>query len=420
MRLGEKIDRANAEAVSKMLASRPVWVDVRPLKEVVTLPGARTLTHSGPPVSLGAMSGAQFGACIAAAVFEGWAPNAEEAEFYYDEPGELYIHTNHSLGGVGPMAGVATPNMPVFVIEERGEGPRKGALAYACLEEPRMNFGGFDDEALRIRRAWRDELGPLLGAAVRASGGIALDDIMARALHRGDELHNRPAAATQLMLGALLPALVRLDAARDAVVRAIEWIRDDEIFFLSLAMGAAKLIADAGRGVEDSTLVVAMARNGTEFGIQLSGTGDRWFTAKSPEVKGLFLPGYGTADAGLDMGDSAITETVGLGAFVLQGAPAITEMLGITVADAARISALMRKITVSSHPRFTTPALDFRGAPFGIDLRKVLDTNITPFIDTAIAHKEPGHPVLGAGLVEAPLECFTKAALAFGKDREIV
>jgi hypothetical protein len=387
----QRIDAANQEAVRRMLAARPWWVDVRPLGDMQP----HEIHHSGPPVTWERMSGAQRGAVRCAMRFEGWDGV---------DPAALQLSPNHQHGGVGPMAGVVSPSMPVFIVEDRAGGCR----AYAALEEPRMNFGAYDDAALALRRYWRDELAPALGEAIRKRGGLDLVPLIARALHRGDELHNRPAAATSLMLVELAPDLPR---------HAVEYIRDDEIFFLSLSMGASKLIADAARNVEDSTVVTAMARNGTDFGIQVSALGDAWFTAPSPVARGLFLSGFGVADAGADMGDSAITETVGLGGFVLQGAPAINEMLGVTAAEAWESAAEMTEIATALHPTWTLPALDFRGAPLGIDVRKVVDTGILPLIDTAIAHREPGHPIIGAGLTRPPMECFTKALRAFAEGR---
>jgi len=383
----ERIKAANDEAIRRMLAARPFWIDV------ATIPmGPRDIHHSGPPITWERMSGAQRGAVRCAARFEGWS----------DDPSTFAFSPNHAHGGVGPMAGVVSPSMPVFILEDRNGGRR----AYAALEEPRMNFGAFDDAAVALRVFWRDELAPALASAIRKRGGLDLVPLIARALHRGDEMHNRPAAATSLMLNELAADLPR---------NAIDYIRDDEIFFLSLSMGASKLIADAARDVDDSTIVTAMARNGTDFGIQVSALGDRWFTAPSPVARGLFLSGYSPADAGADMGDSAITETVGLGGFVLQGAPAIDEMLGVSAAEAWEAAAEMTEITTALHPSWTLPALDFRGAPVGIDIRKVVDRGILPIIDTAIAHREPGHPIIGAGLTRPPMECFTKALRAFAE-----
>ncbi len=414
MRLGERIDAANREAVSRMTGARPAFVDVLPLRDAVPGLAPRTVTHAGPPVTWERMCGAQRGAVLAAILFEGWASNAPEA-MAIAAAGGVDLVPNHHLGGVGPMAGVASPSMPVFVVDDRGTGRR----VYAALEEPRMNFGAHDGEALALRGWWRDVLGPALARAVRAAGGVDLVALISRALHRGDELHNRPAAATGLLLAALAPDLFA--TSPPDVARAVfEYVAADEIFFLSLSMGASKAAADAARDVPDSTLVTAMARNGTDFGIRVSGLGDRWFTAPSPSVTGLFLPGYGPADAGRDMGDSAITETAGLGGMVLVGAPAIFEMVGATAAQAFGFAREMAEITVARHPLFTAPILDFAGTPVGIDVRKVVETGILPVIDTAIAHREPGHPILGAGLTRPPLDCFTAALRAFARERGIV
>lgn len=410
MNLRDTIDTANAEAVRRMTTARPIWTDVRAARDVVRDMGERDVLHSGPPVTWERMSGAQRGAVLCAILFEGWAANAEEAASLAASNG-IHLSPNHHHGGVGPMAGVVSPSMPVFVVEDRSTG----RTAYAALEEPRMNFGAHDEAALALRRFWRDELAPTLAAAIRAHGGLDLVPLIARALHRGDEMHNRPAAATSLMLLDIIPAMLRAGIPQDAAIKAIEYIHEDEIFFLSLSMAASKLAADSAHGIEHSTIVTAMARNGTDFGIRVSGTGDQWFTAPSPVAKGLFLAGFGESDAGRDMGDSAITETAGIGGLVLIGAPAIFEMVGSTAADAFGFAEEMTTITAGKHPLYTIPILDFRAAPVGIDIRKVVDSGILPVIDTAIAHKEPGHPIIGAGLTRPPMECFTAALRGFAE-----
>jgi hypothetical protein len=228
----------------------------------------------------------------------------------------------------------------------------------------------------------------------------------------GDEAHNRNRAATSLLLRTLLPALIELDEPAADTAAVARFIAGNDHFYLNLAMPAAKAAADAAAGVERSSIVVAMARNGTEFGIRLSGTGDHWFTGPSGMIDGLYLPGFGPEDANPDIGDSTITETVGLGGFAMAAAPAIVALVGGTVQEAMGYSKTMNAITTANNPNVTIPALDFMGVPSGIDVRKVIETGILPLINTAIAHKEPGIGMIGAGIVHPPVEAFQQAILA--------
>jgi hypothetical protein len=244
---------------------------------------------------------------------------------------------------------------------------------------------------------------------------LELKPLIAKALQMGDELHNRPMAASSLFANAMAVAMVEADVAKESLLGTLKYITNHELLCLGLSMGAGKASADPAQGIEFSTVVVAMARNGSEFGIRVSGLGGDWFTAPSPRVSGLYLPGYSEKDAGCDMGDSAITETVGWGGFVLAGATGILALVGGTPEEAMKYSQDMRQITVSTSPNYRMPIFSFQGTPVGIDIRKVVQTGITPIIDTAIAHKNPGYPIIGAGLVRAPLECFQKALKAFGQ-----
>jgi hypothetical protein len=281
--------------------------------------------------------------------------------------------------------------------------------------EGRQQFGDYSEGALDALRSWRKTWAPALRRGLRQINGLSLKPIIAKALHMGDELHNRPVAASSLFANAMAAPMVKAGVRKKDLLNTLGYLANHELFFLGLSMSAAKASADPAHGIEYATIVTAMARNGTEFGIRVSGLGEEWFTAPSPVITGLFLPGYGEGDAGLDMGDSAITETVGWGGFVLGGAPGILSLVGGTAEEARAYSQEMRQITAASHPAFTMPALGFAGAPVGIDIRKVVQTNILPVIDTAMAHKEPGHSIIGAGLVRPPMECFKKALLSFGK-----
>ncbi|MCS7216766.1 MAG: DUF1116 domain-containing protein [Candidatus Bipolaricaulota bacterium] len=412
----ERIEEANAEAARRMIAGDPVLVDVAPAREVIPAfqDGRKLILHSGPPVTWERMAGAQKGSAVAIALFEGWAKTPQEA-WELLASGEVAFAPNHAHRAVGPMAGTISPSLPVFVVENKAFGNR----AFCRPVEDRQQFGDYSPGAVETLWRWRDVFGPALRAALRTCGGLPLKPLIARALEMGDELHNRQVAASSLLANALAIPLLEAHLPREQLLATLRLLVNHPVFFLGPAMAAAKAIADPARNIPYATVVVAMARNGTEFGIQVSGLGDEWFTAPAPPVQGLLFPGYRPEDAGLDMGDSAITETVGWGAFVLGGAPGILSLVGGTVAQALAYTREMREITVAVHPEFRIPALDFQGIALGIDIRKVGRTGITPLIDTAIAHKDPGHPKIGAGLVRAPFECFKKALLRFAEKYEV-
>lgn len=406
----EKIAAANEEAVRRINAAEPVLVDIAPAGEVIPGLTDRMALHAGPPIDWPGMCGAQRGAVIGMVLFEGWARSADEAVRLL-ERGDVRFDPNHHHQAVGPMAGTITTSMPVFVVENKTVGNR----AFCRQVEGRQQFGDYSEEALATLRQWRDIWAPTLRQGVRRMGGLNLKPIIAKALQMGDELHNRPVAATSLFGNAMALAMVDAGVPTGELMATLRHLTFNEFFFLGLSMASAKASADAAHGIEFSTVVTAMARNGTEFGIRVSGLRDEWFTGPAPPIEGLYLTGYGPQDAGRDMGDSAITETVGWGGFVLGGAPGILSLVGGTPQQALGFSQQMREITAGTSPTYRIPALGFEGAPVGIDVVKVVRTGILPVIDTAIAHKEPGHPKIGAGLVRPPMECFEKALMRFGE-----
>ena len=406
----EKIAAANTEAVKRINAADPGLVDIAPAGEVIAGLGDRMILHSGPPIDWQRMCGAQRGSMIGVALFEGWAKSAEEATRLL-EKGEIQFEPNHHHQAVGPMAGTISKSMPVWVVENKSFGNR----AFCRQVEGRQQFGDYSDAALQGLRLWRDVWAPALREGIRRLGGLGLKPIIAKALQMGDELHNRPVAASSLFANAMAAPMIEAGVEKDKLLSTLGLLRNHELIFLGLSMAAGKASADPARGIDYSTVVVAMCRNGTEFGIRVSALGDEWFTAPSPRVNGLYLPGFSEKDAGLDMGDSAITETVGWGGFVLAGATGILSLTGGTPEEAMTCSREMRQITVGLSPNYQMPVFGFQGAPVGIDIRKVVQTGIAPIIDTAIAHKEPGHPVIGAGLLRAPLDCFKKALVSFGR-----
>jgi hypothetical protein len=406
----QRIEVANLETVRRINAADPVLVDIAPAGEVIPGLQDRMILHSGPPIDWHQICGAQRGAMIGMVLFEGWAESGEEA-LKLLESGAIKIEPNHHHHAVGPMAGTISLSMPVWVVENKTFGNR----AFCRQVEGRQQFGDYSDPALQGLRLWRDIWAPSLRKGILQMGGFPLKPIIAKALQMGDELHNRSMAASSLFANAVMAPMIEGGVKMDHLLSTINYITNHELLFLGLSMASGKASADPAMGIEDSTVVVAMARNGTEFGIRVSSLGDEWFTAPSPKVDGLYLPGYTEKDAGVDMGDSAITETVGWGGFVLCGATGILSLVGGTPEEAMAYNQEMRQITVTTSPHYRMPMLGFQGAPVGIDIRKVVQTGIAPIIDTAIANKNPGHSIIGAGMVRAPMECFKKALLSFGR-----
>lgn len=410
MEIRQKIEEANQVAVQRIITGNPVLVDIAPAIEVIPGMKDKMITHSGPPIAWEKMCGAQRGAIIGEVLFEGWAKTIKEAIALLDK-GAITLEPNHHHQAVGPMAGTISANSWVYVVENKTFGNK----AYCRQVEGMQQFGDYSEKAVDGLRDWRDIFAPSLRAALKAEGEIPLIPIITKALQMGDELHNRNTASSALFGNEIAVGLAKAGLSTDKQISTLYLLKNHDLIFLGLSMAAGKAIADPARNVDYSTMVTAMCRNGTEFGIRVSGLGDEWFTAPSPFVNGLYIPGYSEKDAGLDMGDSAITETVGWGGFVLGGATGILSLVGGTPEEALGYTREMRTITIGTHPTYKMPIFGFEGAPVGIDIRKVVQTNSTPIIDTAIANKEPGYPKIGGGLVRAPLECFKKALIAYSR-----
>ena len=408
----EGVESANRAALEKILVADPVLADVARAGGLIpALDAGRLLLHAGPPIEWQQMCGPLRGAVCGAIVFEGWAADLAAAETLAATGGVRFA-ANHQFGAVGPMTGITTRSMPLLVVENRAFGNR----ALCAINEgvgKVMRFGGNDAEVL-MRLAWlRDEFGVLLGKALRSSGGVALSPLIARGLTMGDEMHQRNVACTSLLLRALAPHLAR---AGDSA-RSFEFIAGNDQFFLNVAMAMGKSILDPASGVAGSTLVTAMARNGTDFGIRVAALGNRWFTAPVEMPQGLYFPGFSAADANPDIGDSAILEAIGLGAFAMAAAPAVAGFVGAGgFKDAVGYTREMSEITATSNPKWAIPALEFAGTPLGIDVRRVVETGIAPAINTGIAHRQAGVGQVGAGVARAPLACFEKALLALAAD----
>jgi uncharacterized protein DUF1116 len=409
----DRIAEANDEAVQRMQEARPVVVGVGTAGDVLPGMTTRTFLHAGPPIEWPDMSGPMRGAIIAAAIFEGLAADPDDA-VRKAERGEFEFAPGHEHNALGPMAGVISPSMPVWIVENVSHGNRAHCTFSEGLGGP-FRFGAFDESVIERLHWIRSVLARVIAAALeRLPQPLDLRATNAQALEMGDEVHNRPVAGSSLFFRALAPALFESGEPSAEVAEVAHYLADDTFFYLNLSMVSGKATADAAAGIDHSTIVTAMARNGTEFGLRVSGTGDRWFTAPSSEIRGVYLPGYRREDANRDLGDSTITETIGLGGFAWAAAPAIIHFAGIAAEDALRASLAMYEITWSESINYRLPALGYRGTPLGIDCRKVVATGILPVADTGVAHREPGVGIIGGGVVRPPMQPFTAAVKAIG------
>ena len=407
------VEAANQKAFDAYAAAQPVLEGIGVARDHIPGMTDRMLLHAGPPIDWPRMCGPMQGAIAGAILLEGWTDDLGAAH-RLAASGAIRFAPCHDHAAVGPMAGIISPSMPVFILRNAAGTNR----AYSNLNEGLgkvLRYGANSPEVLARLRWMRDTLAPTLAAGLKALGPVELKPIIAQALNMGDELHNRHGAASGQLLKKLAPALARSGAPLADVAAATEFIAGNDHFFLNLAMPACKAMLDAAHGVAGASMVTAMCRNGVEFGIRVSGTGSAWFTAPAPRVDGLYFPGYSKADAAGDLGDSAITETAGLGGFAMAAALAIVKFVGGTPEDALANTLAMRAITLGRNPAFTLPALNFGGTPAGIDVRKVVDTGILPVINTGIAHREAGVGQIGAGVTWAPMACFQQAVVALAR-----
>ena len=408
--IGRRVAAANATAVERLLAAQPMLVDVQPARDALGL-GDRQLLHAGPPIAWDRMCGPVQGAVIGAILFEGWATTPDAAAALVNA-GRIDLSPCHHHAAVGPMAGVISPTMPVVIVENAAAGTRACATLNEGLGKV-LRFGAYDPSVLARLRWFADVLGPALATALRSSGPLDLRSLTGQALQMGDEGHNRNVAATSLFTRSMAPAIVRTCDPSTAV-EVLDFLRGNDHFFLNLSMAACKSALDAAHGIAGSTVITAMARNGVEFGVRMSGTGDTWFTEPVSVPDGLYFPGYGPDDANPDLGDSAITETFGIGGFAMAAAPAIVRFVGGGPADALEFTRLMGRITLARNPSYALPPLGFIGTPTGIDARRVVDSGIAPVINTGIAHRQAGIGQIGAGIARAPLACFGAALIELG------
>jgi len=408
------IDQANQTAVERMMSARPMLKTVAIARDVIPDMKENLFLHAGPPIEWTRMSGPLRGAMIGAMLFEGIAKSEAEASSMA-ERGEVEFDSCHHHGAVGPMAGVISPSMKVYVVENVEHGNK----SFSNLNEGYgkvLRYGAYSDDVLKKLHWMNDVLGSALADALTQSNGIDLRALIAEALHMGDEGHNRNKAGSLIYLKLISPLLAKVVKDDTVESEVLQFIGDNALSVLNPVMAACKAMTDAAYGIEGCTIVTTMARNGTDFGIRVSGLGDKqWFTAPAEIPIGLFFSGFTQEDANPDIGDSAITETAGIGGFAMATAPAIVTFVGGTPKDATNATLEMYEITFAESKFFTMPTLDFRGTPTGIDLRKVVELGITPRINTGIAHKNAGVGQVGAGLVRPPLKIFEDALVAFAE-----
>jgi hypothetical protein len=415
------VEAATQASFQRYLQSQPVLVGVGLARQDIPGMEDRMLLHAGPPIAWHEMCGPMQGAIIGAILYERWAASAEEARKLAGS-GKVAFEPCHHHAAVGPMAGIISPSMPVWIVENADRGNR----AYSSMNEGLgkvLRFGANSKEVID-RLDWiASTLRPMIETGLKNLGPVEMKPLIAQALHMGDECHNRNVAATSLFFKRFAPAVLQSAVPHAQLAECLRFMAGNDHFFLNLSMASCKAMLDAAHGVKNSSLVTAMARNGVRFGIRISGTGDAWFQADALKIDGLYFSGYGPDDAARDLGDSAITETAGIGGFAMATAPAIVQFVGGTPSDAMANTMAMAHITVGCNNAFTLPVLNFSGTPAGIDARRVLDTSILPIINTGIAHKEAGIGQIGAGITHAPLDCFTRAiealaaAIGFGDSR---
>jgi hypothetical protein len=396
---------ANAEAVRRLTTSRPQLVAIERAGDALGLERGEFL-HAGPPIAWAEASGPVRGALLGAVVYEGMADSVEAAQALAPT---MSLAPAHSRRAVGPMAGVISPSMPVFVMHD----DVFGTTAYCTLNEGLgkvLRFGAYSQEVIDRLRWMERVLAPVLADTLRRHGPVDIPSILAQALQMGDEAHNRNRAGTSLFIREIVADLIELEFTAADHAAVLRFINGNDHFMLNLAMGMGKAAADSARDLPGSTMVVAMARNGTEFGLQTAGTADEWFTGPADVPEGLYFSGFSAEDANRDLGDSTIMETVGLGGFAMAAAPAIVRFVGGDVSAAIENTQRMYEITLDEHPLYQIPVLGFRGTPVGIDVTLVCRTDVVPVVNTGIAGREPGVGQVGAGIVDPPRQAFVQAA----------
>jgi hypothetical protein len=411
------IDEANEAIAQKIISAQPTLVDVVAAKTVIPELEDKLILHAGPPIAFEDMPDPVQGAAIGAALFEGWASDEDSARRVCAE--EVRFAPNNDFRAVGAMGGILSGNLPVFVVENRTDGNR----SYTTMHEGEgkvLRFGVYDESVGEHLRWMRDVLGVALSRALKLlpGGGLAVNPILAQAVAMGDEFHVRNTAASSLIYREIGPKLTQAGLPQRDLESVSEFLAGNINFFLTLAMASAKATLDAAATIRAGSVVTCLTRNGREFAIRVSGTGDRWFTGPEDKLDTLFFPGFTEDDACPDCGDSAILEAYGLGGPIAVAAPSVQQMVGTGEGgfeDALATSEEQAEIMVAANPDMPIPNWNFRGVPVGIDVRKVVATGIAPLITTAVMHKKAGIGMVGVGKVRASMPCFTAALEALSE-----
>jgi len=416
--IAQQINEANKIAVERLMSVQPIFTDIDTALNVIPGMTPRTILHSGPPITWSRMCDPMKRAVKGALMLEGLAKDDKSAERLMKTK-KITLSANHHHGSVGPMTGIISASMPVIVTKDL----TYGNTSYSTFNEGGgkvLWFGAVEEETINKLRFIRDEFAPVLKKVIKKTGGIPIWSVLAQGIQMGDECHNRHAASTNIFLKSIVEPLFSLNISREKAFKVYKFIAGNSHFFLNITMTACKLAMVAASDIENSTIVTAMSRNGTDFGIRVSGLGDKWFIAPSPLLlDALYNPGYGLDDGAPDIGDSSIIETMGLGGFAIAAAPSMASFAGGGFQESVNITKQMGQITTTKNSKFAIPCLDFQGTPTGIDIRKVVETEILPSINSAVVHKSTGAGQIGAGIVHAPYECFTSAIMAFGEKYDL-
>jgi len=411
--LGPEIDQANRKAVDRVVAAEAWLVDLKPA--IKAIPGYKSdlIMHAGPPIEWGRMIKVQKIAVINAIRAEGLADTPQRAERLV-KTGEVRIEPNHNYGNVSGMCGVTSASSPVLVFKDKVHGN----VATDWMQTDLTSFADKYERAIKEVEFVKETLAPVMAATIKQAGGFNVKELLAKGLTMGDELHGSFDATRGVFMNWILPHIVRTGFPKETLGKVGDYFMGNggRWYCGNLMMGACKVMMDAAKGVKSSTIVTSMARNGVDFGIKVSAMGERWFTGPAGEIKGFIFPGFAAADAAPDIGDSAISESRGLGGTALSASPSQARLFGGALQEAVQHTRAMRKVSIMEDPLFRIPYMDFVGVPLGIDVRKVVELNTVPRIDTGIAHKDGGHGIIGTGIADAPMDAFKKAVAAFAAE----
>ena len=166
------IEAANITAVERMMSARPMLTGIATARDVIPGMHDKLLLHAGPPIEWDRMSGPLRGAVIGALLFEGLAKDDAEAQELAAN-GEISFAPCHHHNTVGPMAGVTSASMAVYVVEN-SEGDNS---AYSNLNEGYgkvLRYGAYSQEVIDKLKWMNDSMAPLHGKALESGDGIEL------------------------------------------------------------------------------------------------------------------------------------------------------------------------------------------------------------------------------------------------------